>query len=88
VFQTIRLRLLCSYLLVLSTVLAGFAIAVRLLFVHSLSQQLREKLIALGQGAASSMEEDHGQVSLKSDFPVLSLQVQDQALEWFDRQGT
>jgi len=88
VFQTIRLRLLCSYLLVLSTVLAGFAIAVRLLFVHSLSQQLREKLIALGQGAASSMEVDHGQVSLKSDFPVQSLQVQDQALEWFDRQGT
>jgi two-component system, OmpR family, manganese sensing sensor histidine kinase len=86
-FQTIRRRLLLSYLLALGTVLAGFAIAVRLMFVHSLNQQLHEKLIALGQGAASSLELKNGRVSLESDFPVQSLQARDQALEWFDLQG-
>jgi two-component system, OmpR family, manganese sensing sensor histidine kinase len=86
-FQTIRRRLLLSYLLTLGIVLAGFATAVRLMFVHNVSQQLHEKLIALGQGAASGLELKNGQVSLESDFPVQALQTQNQALEWFDLQG-
>jgi two-component system, OmpR family, manganese sensing sensor histidine kinase len=86
-FQPIRQRLLVSYLLVMGTVLGGFAIAVRVVFVHSLGQQLQGKLAALGQGAASSLELKNGQISLEPDFPLQSLQSQHQALEWFDRQG-
>ncbi len=87
VFNTIRRRLLLSYLLVLGTILVGFTIAVRFVFVHSLNKQMHEKLITLGQGAASSLELDNGQITLKSDFPLQVLQSHSQGLEWFDLQG-
>jgi two-component system, OmpR family, manganese sensing sensor histidine kinase len=86
-FQPIRQRLLLSYLLFMGTVLAGFAIAVRLLFVHSLNQQLHEKLMTLGELSASSLEWQNGQMTLENDFPTSSLQSHEQALEWFDPQG-
>lgn len=86
-FQTIRRRLLLSYLLALGTTLAGFAIVVRVLFVHSLNQALISRLETLGQGASSSVEIDRGQLTVSSDFPVQSLLARDQALEWFDSQG-
>jgi two-component system, OmpR family, manganese sensing sensor histidine kinase len=86
-FNLIRRRLLLSYLLVLGTILAGFTIAVRFVFIHSLSKEMHEKLIVLGQGAASSLELDHGQINLKSDFPTQVLQSHRQGLEWFDLQG-
>lgn len=40
-FQKIRHRLLFSYLLVLAAILGGFAIAVRIVFAHSLFSTLR-----------------------------------------------
>jgi two-component system, OmpR family, manganese sensing sensor histidine kinase len=86
-FQPIRQRLLLSYLLVMGGILAAFAIAVRVVFAHSLNQQLRGKLIALGEGAASGIELKNGQITLESDFPTQSLQSNGQALEWFGRQG-
>ncbi len=87
IFRPIRQRLLLSYLLVMGGVLTAFAIAVRIVFAHSLNQQLRGKLIALGEGAASGVELKNGQITLESDFPTQSLQSNGQALEWFDRQG-
>ena len=86
-FQTLRHRLLLSYLLVLASILSVFAIAVRVVFTHALSQQMTEKLVALGQGAATSLELEHGHLGFQSDFPVQSLIDRDQALEWFDPQG-
>ena len=48
-FQKTRYRLLLSYLAILASILGIFAIAVRVIFVRSLNQQITEKLIALGQ---------------------------------------
>jgi two-component system, OmpR family, manganese sensing sensor histidine kinase len=87
VFQTLRYRLLLSYLLVLASILVAFAIAVRVVFTHALSQRLTEKLTALGQGAASSLELDKGHLGFDDDFSMQSLIDRDQTLEWFDQQG-
>ncbi len=73
--------------MVLGTILAGFAVAVRLLFAYSISQQVTERLNTLGQGAASSVELEQEQFKFKNDFPVQTLLAREQALEWFDPQG-
>lgn len=86
-FQSLRYRLLLSYLLVLAAILSVFAIAVRIVFTHALSEQMTEKLVALGQGAATSLELENGHLGFQSDFPMQSLIDRDQALEWFDREG-
>jgi len=87
VFQTIRRRLLVSYLLVLGTTLVGFAVAVRILFAYSLKHELTARLITLGQGASSSLELEQEQLKFKNDFPMQTLLEQNQSLEWFDHQG-
>lgn len=86
-FHILRHRLLLSYLLVMASILGVFAIAVRVVFTHALSQQMTEKLVALGQGAATSLELENGHLGFQSDFPAQSLIDRDQALEWFDPQG-
>jgi signal transduction histidine kinase len=86
-FQIIRRRLLLSYLLVLGTTLAGFAVAVRILFAYSLNHELTARLITLGQGASSSLELEQEQLKFKNDFPMQTLLEQNQSLEWFDHQG-
>jgi signal transduction histidine kinase len=86
-FQIIRRRLLLSYLLVLGTTLAGFAVAVRILFAYSLNHELTARLITLGQGASSSLEQEQEQLKFKNDFPMQTLLEQNQSLEWFDDQG-
>ncbi|CCI03014.1 sensor histidine kinase [Microcystis aeruginosa] len=87
VFTSIRRRLLLSYLLVLTAILAGFAVAVRFLFFHSLNQELIARLTTLAQGASTSVEGGNRQLIFNPDFPTQSLLVRDQALEWFDSQG-
>ena len=85
-FQSFRNRLLLSYLLVLASVLGVFAVAVRTVFTHALSQKVTEKLTVLGQGAAVSLQEE-GRLGPQSDYPAQSLKDQGQSLEWFDLQG-
>jgi signal transduction histidine kinase len=87
VFRALRHRLLLSYLVVLASILGVFTIAVRIVFTHALDQQMTEELIALGQGAATSLELEDRHLSVQSDFPRHSFLDQDQTLEWFDRQG-
>ncbi len=86
-FQPIRQRLLISYLLIMGAILVGFAIAVRVIFEHSLKQQFNAELRALGEGSSKSLEVMNGQVVIESDFPLPSLEANNQALEWFDSQG-
>jgi two-component system, OmpR family, manganese sensing sensor histidine kinase len=86
VFEKIRYRLLLSYLAVIASILGTFAIAVRTVFTRSLTHQLTDKLIALGQGAAANAEYENGQIKIESDFPVQDLIANNQALEWFDTQ--
>ena len=86
-FKKIQHRLLLSYLLVFASILAGFAVAVRIVFAHSLREQLRGKLTALGQGAAANVEYDKGSLKIESDFPTKDIISRHQALQWFNLQG-
>ncbi|RMG15444.1 MAG: sensor histidine kinase [Cyanobacteria bacterium J055] len=86
-FQVLRDRLLRSYVLVFASILSVSAIAVRVVFTHILSQQFTEKLVALGESAAASLELEDGDLVLENDFSVQSSLDGDQALEWFDARG-
>ncbi|WP_315791238.1 HAMP domain-containing histidine kinase [Fischerella sp. JS2] len=86
-FERIRRRLLLSYLIVLSLILGGFAIAVRIVFTHSLLKQQTEKLAALAQVAAANAEFDNGRIKIENDLPQDKLFENHQGLNWFDHKG-
>lgn len=86
-FYKIRYRLLLSYLLVFASILGIFAIAVRIFFTRSLTQQLTEKLTALGQGAAANADFEEDIFQTGDDFSSKELIVRNQALQWFTPQG-
>ncbi|NMG20135.1 ATP-binding protein [Brasilonema bromeliae] len=86
-FQKIRYRLLFSYLVVFASLLGIFAIAVRVAFTRSLTQQTTDKLIAIGQGAAANAEFEKDHLTVESDFRPQDLITRHQALQWFDTQG-
>ncbi|BAY95121.1 MULTISPECIES: sensor histidine kinase [Nostocales] len=86
-FEKIRRRLLLSYLIVLSLILGGFAIAVRIVFTHSLHKQQTEKLAALAQVAAANAEFDNGKIKIENDLPQDKLFENHQGLNWFDTKG-
>jgi signal transduction histidine kinase len=86
-FEKIRRRLLLSYLIVLSLILGGFAIAVRIVFTHSLHKQQTEKLVALAQVAAANAEFDNGRIKIENDLPQDKLFENHQGLNWFDTKG-
>ena len=87
VFQRIRHRLLLSYLVVFASLLGIFAIAVRFAFTRSLSEQITDKLIAIGKGAAANVEFEKGRLTVESDFRPQDLIAYHQGLQWFDTQG-
>ena len=86
-FQKIRHRLLVSYLVVLASILGGFALAVRIIFTRSLTHQLTDKLTALAQVASANAEYENGHIKIESDFPGQNLIANQQSLRWFDTQG-
>ncbi|QDL12631.1 sensor histidine kinase (plasmid) [Brasilonema octagenarum UFV-E1] len=86
-FQKIRYRLLLSYLVVFASLLGIFALAVRVAFTRSLTQQTTDKLIAIGQGAAANAEFEKDHLTVESDFRPQDLITRHQALQWFDTQG-
>ncbi|PMB08842.1 two-component sensor histidine kinase [Fischerella thermalis CCMEE 5282] len=86
-FEKIRRRLLLSYLIVLSLILGGFAIAVRIVFTHSLHKQQTQKLAALAQVAAANAEFDNGRIKIENDLPQDKLFENHQGLHWFDTKG-
>jgi len=64
-----------------------FALAVRVVFTHSISEKFTENLTTLGQSAAANGEFENGRLKVESDFPVKYLITRHQALQWFDSQG-
>jgi OmpR-family two-component system manganese-sensing sensor histidine kinase len=86
VFKPIQYRLLASYLAVFASILTVFAIAVRVVYAHSLRQQLTEQLTELGQGAVSSAEFNNGRLEVGNDVSNQDLIARDQALQWYDQQ--
>lgn len=83
-FQQIRYRLLLSYLVVLTIVLGTFAIAVRIVFARSLSEELDDRLAILAKASAGELDLEDGQLSV--DGKDLLIQS-NQGVEWFDSQG-
>jgi signal transduction histidine kinase len=89
VFQALRYRLLLSYLLVLASILSVFAIAVRVVFTQSLTQQLTAQLRLLGQGAAANavFNQKQGRIIVGKGFSTPELIARERAIQWFDLQG-
>ncbi|MEJ6484440.1 HAMP domain-containing sensor histidine kinase [Nostoc punctiforme UO1] len=86
-FQRIKYRLLLSYLFVFASLLGIFAIAVRFAFTRSLTEQITDKLTAIGKGASANVEFEKGRLTIESDFRPEDLIASHQALQWFDSQG-
>jgi len=80
VFKNIRYRILSSYVVILALILSGFAIGVRLVFAHSLRQQLLEKLTTLGQGIAANLENENGKLKIENDFNAQEILNKNQAI--------
>nr|WP_246275596.1 HAMP domain-containing sensor histidine kinase [Brasilonema bromeliae] len=74
-------------MVVFASLLGIFAIAVRVAFTRSLTQQTTDKLIAIGQGAAANAEFEKDHLTVESDFRPQDLITRHQALQWFDTQG-
>ena len=86
-FQKIRYRLFLSNLLVLTIVLIGSALTVRLIFIRNLKQQANQRLMTIAQATAASAEVDEGEFEWEMDFPPQLLEESQQAFQWFDLQG-
>ncbi len=69
-FDQIRLRLLTAYLIVLAGILITFAVGVRVLFHHVLSQKITEKLTTIAQSTMTSVELKDGRLEFDSDLPT------------------
>jgi two-component system, OmpR family, manganese sensing sensor histidine kinase len=87
VFEKIRYQLLLSYLGIFALLLGIFALAVRVVFTHSLSKKFTENLTFLGQTAAANGEFENGHLKVEDDFSVKDIITRHQALQWFDTQG-
>lgn len=83
-FQTIRYRLLLSYLVVLTVILAVFAIAVRLTFAHSLRQELADRLAILAKAASGELDLEGEELAVDPQNLLLN---PNQAIQWFDTKG-
>ena len=96
-FKQIRLRLLIAYLIVLASILVTFAVGVRVLFHHVLSQKVTEKLTTIAQSMMTSVEIKDGQLQFDSDLPSRQISPVDRpklqkllseiGLELFDLNG-
>ena len=85
-FHKIRQRLLILYLSVLISILAIFAIAIRVTFEHVLIQQLTQKLTLLASAVANS-EDSPSEFNGNQEFSYLDRSSPAQALQWFDEKG-
>ncbi len=88
-FESLRWRLLLSYLTVTAVILGTSGAAVYAFFTHSLDRQLNKHLLTLAQAAVPSLEavENEGLQSLNQDLPWRELFKRNQSLEWFNADG-
>jgi len=68
-------------------ILSIFAIAVRTVFVHTMSNQVVDKLTTLGQTVAASSGFKNGRIQVADNLSVQGLDVRRQSLQWIDIQG-
>jgi two-component system, OmpR family, manganese sensing sensor histidine kinase len=84
VFQTIRYRLLLSYLAVLTVILGVFAIAVRITFANSLNKDLTNRVVVLAKAASTELDLEGEELTVDGADLLLSA---NQAVQWFDLEG-
>ena len=82
-FESIRHRLLASYLAVLTVILAVAVVGVRITFVRILNHQLNNRLETLAKAATLELELDRGDITVDNEPLVNS----NQAIQWFDFEG-
>jgi OmpR-family two-component system manganese-sensing sensor histidine kinase len=93
VFQTIRYRLLLSYLAVLTVILGLFTTAVRLTFTRSLDQQLTTRLESLARASALNLGFKDEPVGANAEDDELEVDAEEilvssnQGIQWFDAEG-
>lgn len=88
-FQSLRLRLLVSYLIVIAAILGASGTAAYVFFDRSLEHQLNQHLLTLAQAATPSIEnvEKEGLQNLNQELAWRELFKRNQSLEWFDADG-
>ncbi len=86
-FQKTRLQLLLAYLGIFASILSIFAIAVRIVFVHTMTSQVVDKLTTLGQTVAASSGFKNGRIQVANDLSAKDLDLRRQSLQWIDIQG-
>ncbi|MFM7885819.1 MAG: sensor histidine kinase [Pseudanabaena sp.] len=79
--------MLLAYLGIFASILSIFAIAVRTVFVHTMTNQVVDKLTTLGQTVAASSGFKNGRIQVADNLSVQGLDVQRQSLQWIDIQG-
>ncbi len=82
-FTKTRQRLLLSYLGVLASVLTVFAIAVRIVYLRSLHNQIIESLTLLAKSAANDSKLANGKFKLDNDGDII---VRNETIQWFNPQ--
>ena len=82
-FDSIRHRLLLSYLAVLSIILAVAVVGIRVTVVRMLNQQLGDRLQTLANAAALELELDKGDIVVDNE-PLVNA---NQGIQWFDFEG-
>jgi two-component system, OmpR family, manganese sensing sensor histidine kinase len=87
VFESIRRRLLISYLGVLAGILLVFALAVRTIFAYTLAQKQIDELSLLAKAAATTADFTQGQLTLNEAFAASRLTARNEALQWFNARG-
>jgi two-component system, OmpR family, manganese sensing sensor histidine kinase len=93
-FDRIRLRLSLTYLFIMGTILATFAVGMRILYYHVLHQKIVERLTLVAESAINNVELDRGRLTFDTELidrhrthlniPVL---IPEYSLELFDLQG-
>lgn len=86
-FEPIRRRLLWSYLAVLAGVLICFSLAVRVVFIRSLTQKQVDELTLLAKAAATTANFGEGNITLTEAFAAGKLTALNQGIQWFNRRG-
>jgi two-component system, OmpR family, manganese sensing sensor histidine kinase len=83
-FQAIRYRLLCFYLIVLTIILGVFAIAVRITFANSLKEELADSIAILAKASVGELDLESDQLEVDAKDLLIS---SNQSVQWFDTQG-
>ncbi len=81
-FTKTRQRLLLSYLGVLASILTVFAIAVRIVYLRSLHNQIIQSLSLLAQSVTDDFTVKNGTLKIDSDGDMI---IRNQTLSWFNQ---